>query len=68
MEGYVTLPELARRAGMRSTGGLRTQIERGVLKAQKVGRDWLVREEDAQAYLDNHVGKRGRPRRGAESA
>ncbi len=62
MKGFVTLPELARRAGLKSTGGLRTQIERGVLRAVKVGRDWLVRDEDAEEYLTRHAGKRGRPR------
>ncbi|GEM_PF-7027626 len=62
LRGYITLGELARRAGLKGTGGLRTQIERGVLSARKIGRDWWVREEDAQLYLALHAGKRGRPR------
>ncbi len=62
LTGYITLGELARRAGMKGTGGLRTQIERGILPARKIGRDWWVQEEDARVYLAQHAGKRGRPR------
>jgi hypothetical protein len=68
LECYITLNELADRAGLKGTGGLRTQIDRGVLPARKIGRDWWVREEDAAHYLQEHAGKRGRPRKRDESS
>jgi len=60
MEGYMTLPELARRLGLKSTGSLRAQIMRGVLRAEKYGRDWFVSDTEAARYEREHKGRVGR--------
>jgi hypothetical protein len=65
LEGYVTLEELARRLGLKSTGGLRTQIQRGVLKASRAGHNWFVEEAEALRYETDHAGKKGRPPKAA---
>jgi hypothetical protein len=61
LEGYVTLEELAQRLGLKSSGGLRTQIKRGVLKATRAGHNWFIAQEEAERYQREHAGKRGRP-------
>jgi len=59
MEGYMTLPELAARLGLKSIGSLRAQILRGALQAEKVGRDWIVSEPEAERYARENRGRRG---------
>lgn len=63
MEGYMTLVEMASRYGLKSADGLRRQAILGKLKATKVGTGrhavWVVREEDAEHYAAEHLGKRG---------
>lgn len=59
MEGYLTLPQLAARLGLKSTGGLRTQIMRGVLKAEKFGNMWVVTEAEAARFVRAHRSKPG---------
>ncbi len=58
MEGYKTLRQLAEK-WRRSQPTLRQQILSGVLKAEKVGRDWLVKDEDADEYERTRLGRRG---------
>ncbi len=59
----MTLVEMALRYGLKSADGLRRQAIRGTLKASKVGTGrhavWVVREEDAQQYAHDHLGKPG---------
>lgn len=59
----MTLQELAQRLGLTSTDGLRHQIHRGVLRAEKVGAGahaiWLVSEEEAARYEREHKGRTG---------
>jgi len=63
MEGYMTLVEMAARYGLKSADGLRRQAIRGTLKATKIGTGrhavWVVREEDAERYASDHLGKPG---------
>lgn len=59
MEGYVTLPQLAARLGIATTGGLRTSIIRGDLKASKFGNMWVVTEEEAERFVKEHRRKPG---------
>jgi excisionase family DNA binding protein len=64
MEGWMTLKQLAEYLGVSSIGSLRVQIERGVLKAERLGNQWIVRDEEAARYKAEHragEGKRGRP-------
>lgn len=49
----------------RSVSEIRRLCATGKLSAQRVGRDWVIREEDIAAYLP---AKRGRPRREPKSA
>jgi excisionase family DNA binding protein len=58
MKGYMTSKELAARLGITPSGVL-MQIHRGVLVAEKIGRDWVITEEDAKHYEIEHAGKRG---------
>jgi hypothetical protein len=66
MEGYVTLVELAARLGLKGVSGLRTQIHRGVLRAERVGSGqhavWLVPEEEAARYEREHHVRNPHPR------
>lgn len=59
LDRYITLPQLAARLGMKSSGGLRTQIANGRLKAKRVGSFWLVSEEEADRYEQEVAGKFG---------
>lgn len=58
-DGYMTLPQIAERIGVKTTGGLRSQIVRGRLKAHRVGRDWLVANEEAERFIREHSSKPG---------
>ena len=58
MRGYMTSKELAARLGITPSGVL-MQIHRGVLAAEKIGRDWVVSEDEAARYMREHAGKRG---------
>lgn len=61
LEDYVTLEELAKRLGLKSSGGLRTQIQRGVLKATRAGHNWFIEKDEAERYQREHSGRKGRP-------
>ena len=57
----MTLAEAAKLLGV-SADYLRVAANRGVLKAEKVGRDWLVTPKAVEAYRKTslgQVGKRG---------
>ncbi len=55
----MTVAEAARKLGLSSPGSLRIQIGRGVLKAEKIGRDWLIADDEIERYRREHLGKRG---------
>lgn len=54
----MTLTTLAQHLGI-TAATLRQQIARGVLHAEKSGRDWFVTEEEAARYERDHAGKPG---------
>lgn len=57
----MTLEELAQRLGLKSTGSLRVQIQRGSLRADRVGkRTYVVSDEEATRYEHGHKGRAGR--------
>jgi len=61
MKGYMTLEELAERLGLKSTGSLRVQIQRGSLRADRIGkRTFIISEDEAARYEREHKGKPGR--------
>ena len=43
---------------------LRKSIARGALTATKKGRDWHVTPREVERYRAEHLGRRGRPRKG----
>lgn len=55
-EKLLTLPMAAERLKLSPTT-LRIQAEKGVLKADKLGRDWVVYESEIDRYSKEH--KRG---------
>lgn len=55
----MTLIEAAKLLGV-SADYLRVAANRGALKAEKFGRDWLVSNEEVERYASEHLGKRGR--------
>ena len=64
MENHLTLAELAHYLGLSSTGSLRTQIKKGVLKAERVGkRTFIVSREEAERYQREHRSGFGKPGR-----
>jgi len=59
LDQYITLPQLAARLGLKSSGGLRTQILKGRLRATRVGNFWLVSHEEADRYEREQRGRFG---------
>ena len=57
LDELISLSEAARRSGL-SHDHLRRLAGRGVLKAKKIGRDWLTTERALREYLaqDRHPG------------
>lgn len=55
----MTLAEAAQRTGL-SPGTLVIQARKGVLRAQKIGKTYLVTVEDLDQYMRDHAGKPGR--------
>lgn len=58
MDDLLTIPQLAALLGV-SPVTLRMQIRRGVLHAEKHGRDWFVAGAEAERYAREHRGKHG---------
>lgn len=57
----MTLQELADFLGLKSTGSLRVQIQRGALTAERVGqRTFLVTRDEAERYRDMHLAQKGK--------
>ncbi len=56
----MTLNDMAGRLGHKNSDGLRSQIRFGALHAEKVGRDWVVSEEEFARYERENAGKPGR--------
>jgi excisionase family DNA binding protein len=52
------LSEAAKQLGC-SADYLRVAIHRGSLKAQKIGRDWLVTTDEVERYKAENLGRRG---------
>lgn len=50
----IPLAEAAARLN-RSTSTLRHQIRNGALKAERYGRDWMVREAEVEKYRERHA-------------
>jgi hypothetical protein len=63
MRGYITLREMAERLGYKNGNGLRSQIRFGALHAEKLGRDWVVSEQEYARYVLEHAGKPGRKKK-----
>jgi len=60
LDKYITLPQLAAKLGLGTTGGLRTSIIRGDLKAIKFGTQWVVHEDEAERFAREHSNRPGR--------
>ena len=60
----LTLPIAAEQLGIASDT-LRAQIRRKRLRAERLGRDWVVEEREVARYRRDSLGKPGRPRRGS---
>lgn len=56
----MTLKEMAARLGHKSADGLRWQIHRGMLKAELIGKTYVVSEEEVARYMREHAGRPGR--------
>lgn len=57
------LAEMAERLGLEDTSTLRGAIARGRLAAAKMGKTWIVAEEEAERYRRENLGNVGRPRK-----
>jgi len=60
MEKMMSLSEMAERLGLQSGDGLRRQVLRGALQAQKIGKIWVVTEEEVERYRIEQLGQRGK--------
>jgi len=54
--GYLTVNEAAERRGVRRQSVL-SLIDRKRLKAYRVGKQWLIREEDLEAFVPLPAGR-----------
>lgn len=62
MEDVVLIPEAARTLGM-SRQTLWRHVDRGHLKAEKLGRDYVIRRDDLAAFQAERQKAPGRPRK-----
>ncbi len=63
MEEYLTLEELAAFLGLKSTGSLRVQIQRGAIKATRIGkRTLVVSRDEAERYQRERGAGPGHPK------
>lgn len=56
----MTLTEMAERLGYKSGDGLRWQIHRGALRAELIGKTYVVSEEEYERYVRENAGQRGK--------
>jgi excisionase family DNA binding protein len=61
MEGWMTLAQMATALGLKDAAGLRRLCESGELRAEKIGKTWLVEDDEVDRYRRENLGKRGRP-------
>ncbi len=62
----MTLTQMAERLGLKSTASLRLLCEAGRIEAEKLGKTWLVPDEEVERYRRESLGKRGRRPKGGE--
>lgn len=55
----MTLAEMAERLGYKNGDGLRSQIRHGALVAEKIGKTWIVSDEEYRRYVEEHARKFG---------
>jgi hypothetical protein len=63
MEGFMTLAQMAEALGLRDTAGLRRSIAAGRLRAELMGKTYIVKDAEVERYRRELLGKRGRPRK-----
>lgn len=63
MEGYMTLSQMAVSLGLRDTAGLRRSIAAGRLRAELMGKTYIVKDEEVERYRLETLGKPGRPKK-----
>ena len=57
MKGYKTLAEMADQLGLKSANGLRWQVHRGMLKAELIGKTYIISDEEFDRYKRENAGK-----------
>lgn len=62
----MTLAQMAERLGYKSADGLRWQVHRGALKAEKIGKTYVVSDEEYERYVRENAGQRGKRKPTAE--
>ena len=65
-EEVFTLMQASERTGL-SPNTFRAQIKNGVLPATLMGKTFWVRAKDLDAYMRNHAGNVGRPRKNPDA-
>lgn len=60
MPTLMGLAQAARELGDVTAGTLKVQAQRGRLRAERVGRDWLVSPAEVERYRREVMGRRGR--------
>lgn len=56
----MTLTQMAEHLGLKDAAPLRRLCESGKLRAEKMGKTWLVPNEEVERYKRESLGKRGR--------
>jgi len=57
---YMTLAQMAEHLGLKDATPLRRLCESGKLRAEKMGKTWLVPNDEVERYKRESLGKRGR--------
>lgn len=57
----MTLTQMAAHLGLKDATPLRRLCESGKLRAEKMGKTWLVANEEVERYKRENLGRRGRP-------
>jgi excisionase family DNA binding protein len=64
----MTLAQMVEHLGLKDATPLRRLCESGKLRAEKMGKTWLVPNDEVERYRLENLGRRGRPskQRGAD--
>lgn len=67
MDDLLSLAQAADRLGVAPVT-LRVAVGRGRFNARKIGKTWVTTDDEVERYRQDHLGRRGRPRKTSMNA